>query len=477
MHIWRTQQNKHLLDAFKANGIVPNKGSWSARERKQLEDNIFFYQTAHPKVDLYKLMFKRGLKANRNFLKKTRFWEMMSFKLCRTLNNVLSHMLCTYQSEAGYETGRFSEKEKVYLKELIKKHGTNWSHISRLMNRSMSRLSLLYCLTIKNDINKGSCWNFDEKNRFMFITKKMIKYNQQHDLPLFKISWRKVSDFVITRCYVSCRNFMVHNKKVLQNLFSVSPSVGPLVVPSVPLPVTPSVAPLVSLMKKTMLIYICQSDSANLHLPDSDSKELMILFDGKYNENCILKQYKEITSELNCDVKERIQRIKMKYKTLMQQSEDLFRRINFESVLKTMRQIRSVAWLKSKYYLMVNESMVNESMPNFIEETKTEDIINVLYNKYCKASVITNNISLEGHQDIIDLVNISDDDLIDLTYLEDDFDNELAYIYIEDSDDSDALMVDIDDDNSSVDDDENNDDVENSIDDDSDRSDNNGESN
>jgi len=163
-----------------------------------------------------------------------------------------------------------------------------------------------------------------------------------------------------------------------------------------------------------------------------NKQELLLLFDGKYNENDLQKEYKNIISILpNADIKASI---RSEYSKLIHQSENLFKRINFENVVQTMTNRRTIAWLKAKYYILVSENI-----ENFKEKT-SEEIILILHDKYCKTKLVnkdnksneTQSFVREKINSSIDLTLLSDDDYIndisddeelhdynDLTYLSD----------------------------------------------------------
>lgn len=79
-------------------------------------------------------------------------------------------------------------------------------------------MSYIYTKNILNDINKGA-WSNNEKERFLIITNKIMKYNHENNIPLFKITWRTTSDFVLSRSSNSCQNFFRKNKHFLEKNF------------------------------------------------------------------------------------------------------------------------------------------------------------------------------------------------------------------------------------------------------------------
>jgi len=422
LHVWNISRNKHYLETLKqSTGIEHKKGHWSAKEIKQLEDNLKLYQSLNPNVPIFKLIYEQKNKNKSKIFNETRFWDLISYNLCRQMKNIEVSVNHHFMQEAGYKAGPYSKQEYGILKELVKKHGKNWSLISNLVNRCATNLSIVYNQSIKNNINSGP-WHKEEKDKFFCITNQLIHYNQQNQLPLFKISLRVVSDFIQTRSLDACRNFLRMNKLMLENIF------------------------MSSIMKEAMILYTYFS--INQLAIESKKKELLLLFNGKYSENDLQKEYNNIISVLpNGDIKDGI---RSEYSELIQQSESLFKRINFENVVQTMVNRRTVAWLKTKYYILVSENI-----ENFKEKT-SEEIISMLHDKYCTTELV-NKDNLEQNLDpeeesitkqkfnsSIDLTFLSDDDYInnisddddynDFTHLSDDLD-------IADVSEGDAVIV------------------------------------
>jgi len=404
LHTWNSPGNE-LLDELKTIGIERKIGPWSSSEREQLKENMYYYETANPKIDLYKLIYERGSRVNRKVLKETYFWEVMSYKLCRTLYNIVSHITCMFQAKAGYKTGRFSKKENVYLRSLIKKHGRNWSLISNLMNRTVNSLNKVYNQIIKNNINQGH-WNKDEIDRFKHIIGNLMQYNRLNNLPLFKISWRIVSDYVKTRSFTSCQDFMKLSKRLSEKLYSSTHCA--------------------SLLKETMILYLHYSKIQSKI--DFDWNELLLLFHGKYSKNELQLQYNNIESVLpSSDIKDII---RSEHYELIHQSESLFKRINFKNVLQTMSKPRTVAWLKAKLHILVNENIEN------FKEKSLEEIITILHGKYCTTKLVDkDNKSNEQQSTLKEKINLS----IDLTFPDDDDFHDLTHV----SDHSDICVADV----------------------------------
>jgi len=188
LHQWNIRHDKNLSAILKEKGIEAVKGSWSGFEINQLEENMKLYKEMNPEVEIYKVFYDRGSWPNRMILRETRFWDLLSFNLCRSLANIQSHITYLYQSKAGFKKGRYSKEEKAYLKELVKIHGKNWSLISNLMNREPTSLSITFHVHIKNHINKGS-WHDEEKTRFFCIAERLMQYNKRNQLTIPKLNW------------------------------------------------------------------------------------------------------------------------------------------------------------------------------------------------------------------------------------------------------------------------------------------------
>jgi len=429
LHDWVTTNNKQYLENLKqSTGIEPKRGYWSPKEVKRLEDNMKLYQSLNPNVKIFKLLYNDS-PTRRKVFKETGFWDLISYKLCRKLVSINVCVTNHFIKTAGYKTGPFSKQELGILIKLVNQHGSNWQLISSLMNRSAIKLCIAYNDNIKNNINKGT-WNTEEKEKFICIVKQLMHYNQRNQLPLSKINWSVVSDFVQTRNSASCRYFFSYNKQkinklMLANMYNYS-----------------SNTKLTSLKKEAIILYTYFS--TNQSAVELNRKELFLLFDGKYNENELQKEYNNIISVLpNCDIKASIRlehtelieqsenlfkrinfenvvktpncdikaSIRLEHTEIIEQSENLFKRINFENVVKTMSNARTVSWLKTKYYILVNENVEN------FEEKNSEEIISMMHDKYCTTKLLNkDNKSNETQSFVREKINSS----IDLTFLSDD---------------------------------------------------------
>jgi len=417
LHQWNIRHDKNLSAILKEKGIEAVKGSWSGFEINQLEENMKLYKEMNPEVEIYKVFYDRGSWPNRMILRETRFWDLLSFNLCRSLANIQSHITYLYQSKAGFKKGRYSKEEKAYLKELVKIHGKNWSLISNLMNREPTNLSITFHVHIKNHINKGS-WHDEEKTRFFCIAERLMQYNKRNQLTIPKLNWSIVSDFVRTRNQGSCQNFAKKNRLVLENMFSDS-----------------SFTPL---MKQAMIVYIYFSNVSSK--TEINLQEMVLLYNGKFNEFYLNTMFKNLMLEISNNEESALQSL---FENEVIDSTILFRRINFENIMQyRMSKPRSIAYLKAKYFLLVNENVQN------FTDKPAEEIITFLYDKYClKNSPVQEHIT-DNHEEasgqIIDLVNLADDDndSINLTYL---CDNDLIDLtYISDDDESDEMFCDED---------------------------------
>jgi len=370
LHNWN--MFKHLEKLKKVTGIEPKKGHWSNSEKQQLEENMVWYQSLNPNVDVFKLIYERTNKARTTIFNQTCFWDILSYNLCRRMEIIHMFLLRKYCKKAGYKTGALSKQEYACLKQLVKKHGKNWALISSLMNRTPDNVCTIYNLSVKNKINEGP-WHEEEKEKFICIVKRLIEYNKKHDSPLHKISWRIVSDFVLTRSAYGCRNFAQANKNMLENLLSHN-------------------SYFTLLSKEAIILYIYFSQNKS----EADFKwdELFILFNGKYTESELRREYNNISILLpDCD------KIKTEYKNLFQIAENLFSRVNFENVLLTMQKPRTTAYLKAKYYILIKESL-----PKTFKK-KTEEIIMILHDKY--VSKLIQNESVSAQSQTPDLVEQS----------------------------------------------------------------------
>jgi len=136
-------------------------------------------------------------------------------------------------------------------------------------------------------------------------------------------------------------------------------------------------------MKEAIILYIYFSKNKS----ETDIKwdELFILFNGKLTEDELKKEYHNIRTILpNCD------QMKTEYKSLFQNAEHLFRRVNFENVLLTMSKPQSKAYLKAKYFLLVNENVPKSFKKN------TEEIIMILHDKYVSKLIQNESISAQS---------------------------------------------------------------------------------
>jgi len=126
-----------------------------------------------------------------------------------------------------------------------------------------------------------------------------------------------------------------------------------------------------------LYIYFSKTQSQN----EIDLKELVILFDGKFAENELKEKLSEILPELtNSNLQEEI---KSKYKKEIKEAKSMFKRINFTNI--TMKRPRTVAWMKSKYFLLVNENVSEYN------NKTSEEIITMLHKQYCSNKIFENN--------------------------------------------------------------------------------------
>jgi len=369
LHNWNIHRNENYLDNLKqSTGIEPNKERWSVSEIEQLEENMRRYQNINPNVQIFKLLYKGNSKTKRKVFKETNFWDLISYNLCRKLTQIKVSITDHFMKTAGYKTGPFSKQEFRIIRELVKQHGKNWPLISNLMNRSANKLSITYNDNIRNNINSGP-WHKDEKNKFLCIAKQLMLYNKLNQLPLFKFNWRVVSDFVQTRSSRVCKGFTKINKQMIENIFIAGDTNSN------------------STVKEAMILYIYFS--TNHSTTELIKKELLLLFDEKFNECKLQKEYNDIISMLpNGDIKDGI---RLEHKNLIEKSEDLVKRINFENVVQTMSSPRTIAWLKAKYFILVNENI-----EKFKEKT-SEQIISILHDKYCKTKLKVIKVTKHNH--------------------------------------------------------------------------------
>jgi len=389
LHVWNATRTKQYLENLKqTTGIEPKKGPWSFSEVQQLEDNMKLYQSLNPHVKIFKLFYEKKSKTKNRLFTETQFWNLIAFNLCRKMENINMFVTNYFIEKVGYKAGPFSKQEHGIVKELVKKHGNNWQLISNLTNRCANDLSMVYNSILKNHVNSGT-WHKDEKEKFFCIVKQQMHYNQSNQLPLFKISWRVVSDFVQTRNLDACRSFLRKKKKILENIFINSNTKS------------------TSIMKEAIILYTFFS--TNQSAVELNKQELLLLFDGKYTENELLEEYNNIISVLpKADINASI---RSEQSELIQQCENLFKRINFENVNKTMTNHRTISWLKTKYYILVSENI-----EKFKDKT-SEEIISILHDKYCTTKLVNkDNKSNETQSFVREKINSS----IDLTFLSDD---------------------------------------------------------
>jgi len=217
VHIWKSSNLDYLKNLKEVLGIEPNIGHWSASEIKQLKNNMKLYQRLNPSIDIFKLIYERKTIERTRIYKTTRFWDILAFKLCRILDHVCASLTKHFRAKAGYKTGPCSKHEHSYLRELVMKHGKDWTLISNLMNRNENNLSTVYHASVKNNVNEGP-WKIYEKERMLCISKRLMMYNKRHGTLLFKINYRVVSDFVKTRNANACQKFASSNKALLETL-------------------------------------------------------------------------------------------------------------------------------------------------------------------------------------------------------------------------------------------------------------------
>jgi len=377
MHIWRSSKSKQYLEKVKeTSGIEPKKGYWSAGEIKQMKENVKLYQSLNPNVDVFKLLYEKKNKEKSNIFNETRFWDILSYNLCRKLENIHMSIMHQFMKQAGYKTGPYTKHEYSYLNQLVDKHGRDWRRISNLMNRSSGSLCSIYNLNVKNNINKGT-WHTDEKERFLHIAKTLIQYNERYGLPLYRMNWRIVSDFVKTRTSASCHKFGNTNKNLLETLVNNDFTL---------------------LSRETIVLYIyflkVQSHNA------IDFKELVLLFNGKFTENELKEELNTVLPVLtNDNLREKI---KSQYKSSIHEANNLSQRINFTNVLLSMKTPRTKAWLKAKYYLLVKENISEYN------NKSAEEIITILHEEYCSDHTFENKRdALEQEACITDFDEIS----------------------------------------------------------------------
>lgn len=65
------------------------------------------------------------------------------------------------------------------------------------------------------------------------------------------------------------------------------------------------------------------------------------------------------------------------YENEIMDLEVVYKRLNFENIIKYMTKPRNVAYLKAKYFLLICENI-----SNFMEKT-SEEVIDILHTKYC----------------------------------------------------------------------------------------------
>lgn len=404
LHVWDASKNKQLFRKLKEQGIEPNRGSWSPGEVKQLED-VRLFQNSNKNIDVFKIFHN---KESRIVLKRSNFWDILSYKICRTFLNIQTRFRYLCQDRAGYKKGGFSQNERKYLKELVIKHGRDWPVISKLMNRSEASLSIVYTNHILNDVNRGP-WCKEEKERFIFIATKIMKYNYQNNLPLFQISWGTVSDFVLSRSYHRCQYFGTKNKDSIKKVFFATN--------------------FTSSKKKAMVIYLYFS--AVCSETEINWRELFILFNGQFNEDYLKKQFMQLVSEISIDFKCALKDL---YEKEIMDLKVIYKRINFENIMKyRMRKPQNVAFLKAKYYLLICENNISNLL-----EKPSEEVIKILHTKYCsnkstKATTDRTRPSRTGyykestHQEVIDLIDISsdDDEFVDVTLIPDNESDEI----------------------------------------------------
>jgi len=335
------------------------------------------YQSFNPNINIFKLLYEKRNIEKIRILNETYFWEVLAFNLCRILDRVYTSLIHYFMEAAGYKTGVYSQQERLYLKNLVKKHGKNWRLISNLMKRSPNHLSKIYHLTVKNSINEGR-WTKYEKEKLLYISKKLMQYNQHHSLPLYQISWRTVSDFVQSRSANSCCRFASSNKVLLhsllvQNQFTL-------------------------LLKETLVLYLYFSEVQSRK--EIDIKELILLYDGKFTEKELKEELNKFIPVLTNDILQEI--IKAEFKNAIQESKTLFKRINFENVILCMKKTRTVPWMKAKFYLLVKENISEYN------NKSAEEIITILHEEYCyKKSFENNEDTSEQETCILDSNEIS----------------------------------------------------------------------
>jgi len=271
VHVWIcAKSNEYLKKLKETSGIKPKKGFWSPSEIMQLKENMELYKSLNPNVDVFTLIYEGNSKEKTSIFKETRFLDILAFNLCRTLDSIRTTIKHHFMKQAGFKTGGFTKDEYSYMKELVMKHGKEWPLISRLMKRSSVGLSAVYHHCVKNNINQGK-WKNDEKKRFFQIVKKLLQYNKRHGLSLYKIRWGVVSNFVKTRSEYSCKYFGTSKKGLLETL---------LVQKDFTL-----------LQEKSMALYMYFSKVPSLNA--IDIKELILLFDNKFGENELRKEFKK----------------------------------------------------------------------------------------------------------------------------------------------------------------------------------------
>jgi len=102
---------------------------------------------------------------------------------------------------------------------------------------------------------------------------------------------------------------------------------------------------------------------------------LILLFESKFTANELKEELNKMIPVLANDYF--TESLKSKYKKEIQEAKVLFKRINFSNVLVNMKIPRTIAWLKAKYYLLVNGNISEHG------NKTSEEIITLLHEVYC----------------------------------------------------------------------------------------------
>ncbi|XP_065672604.1 uncharacterized protein LOC136090268 isoform X2 [Hydra vulgaris] len=177
--------------------IKPKTGPWSKAEVLQLETNMARFLKSYNMTSSKSLVFP-STKEELEFRRKTNFNLKMCHGIQRYGQSIMRKIVIHFVGalKEGYPTG----KDAQMFWKMVKIYGTNWKLIGSLLKRTPQSLYHFY-IHEKNKKNK----NFQTKSWFNAETEMLIKLVDESFKRGDKIRWNKISEQIVSRSPMQCR--------------------------------------------------------------------------------------------------------------------------------------------------------------------------------------------------------------------------------------------------------------------------------